>query len=332
MTANRSMQIGVHLGHWEREPNDVIGLAHEAESLGFESGWVSETGGSDAVVLASAIATATERIGVGTGILQMPGRTPATTAMSALTIDHLSRGRFRLGLGVSGPQVVEGWHGQVFDDPLGRTREYVEIVRSVLRRKEPVTAPGPHYPMPVGKGRALRTNVRPLRVDVPIYLAAMGPRNVALAAEIADGWLPLFFSPDHVTAFELPPLPAGFEVAPMVRVAIDDDIAVARDALRPTIALYVGSFGSRGVNFYRDLVMRFGFADAARAIQDAAMDGRRDDAIAAVPDELIDAVALVGPRDAVRDRLAAFAEAGVTTLLAHTSDVETMRALTEAAV
>ncbi len=332
MTANRSMQIGVHLGHWEREPNDVIGLAHEAESLGFESVWVSETWGSDAVVLASAIATATERIGVGTGILQMPGRTPATTAMSALTIDHLSRGRFRLGLGVSGPQVVEGWHGQVFDDPLGRTREYVEIVRSVLRRKEPVTAPGPHYPMPVGKGRALRTNVRPLRVDVPIYLAAMGPRNVALAAEIADGWLPLFFSPDHVTAFELPPLPAGFEVAPMVRVAIDDDIAVARDALRPTIALYVGSFGSRGVNFYRDLVMRFGFADAARAIQDAAMDGRRDDAIAAVPDELIDAVALVGPRDAVRDRLAAFAEAGVTTLLAHTSDVETMRALTEAAV
>ncbi len=332
MTANRSMQIGVHLGHWEREPNDVIGLAHEAESLGFESVWVSETWGSDSVVLASAIATATERIGVGTGILQMPGRTPATTAMSALTIDHLSRGRFRLGLGVSGPQVVEGWHGQVFDDPLGRTREYVEIVRSVLRRKEPVTAPGPHYPMPVGKGRALRTNVRPLRVDVPIYLAAMGPRNVALAAEIADGWLPLFFSPDHVTAFELPPLPAGFEVAPMVRVAIDDDIAVARDALRPTIALYVGSFGSRGVNFYRDLVMRFGFADAARAIQDAAMDGRRDDAIAAVPDELIDAVALVGPRDAVRDRLAAFAEAGVTTLLAHTSDVETMRALTEAAV
>ncbi len=332
MTANRSMQIGVHLGHWEREPNDVIGLAHEAESLGFESVWVSETWGSDAVVLASAIATATERIGVGPGILPMPGRTPATTAMSALTIDHLSRGRFRLGLGVSGPQVVEGWHGQVFDDPLGRTREYVEIVRSVLRRKEPVTAPGPHYPMPVGKGRALRTNVRPLRVDVPIYLAAMGPRNVALAAEIADGWLPLFFSPDHVTAFELPPLPAGFEVAPMVRVAIDDDIAVARDALRPTIALYVGSFGSRGVNFYRDLVMRFGFADAARAIQDAAMDGRRDDAIAAVPDELIDAVALVGPRDAVRDRLAAFAEAGVTTLLAHTSDVETMRALTEAAV
>ncbi len=331
MTANRSMRIGVHLGHWDREPTDVIGLAREAEALGFDSVWVSETWGSDGVALAAAIASGTERIGIGTGILQMPGRTPVMAAMSALTIDHLSGGRFRLGLGVSGPQVVEGWHGQVFDDPLGRTREYVEIVRSVLRRKEPVTAPGPHYRLPVGQGRALMTNVRPLRADLPIYLAAMGPRNVALAAEIADGWLPLFFSPDHVDAFELPPLPAGFEVAPMVRVAIDDDIAAARDALRPTIALYVGSFGSRGVNFYRDLVARFGFAEAATAIQDAAMDGRRDDAIAAVPDELIDAVALVGPRDAVRDRLAAFADAGVTTLLAHTSDVETMRALAEAA-
>ncbi|MDP9184967.1 MAG: LLM class flavin-dependent oxidoreductase, partial [Actinomycetota bacterium] len=268
---------------------------------------------------------------IGTGIHQMPGRTPAMAAMSALTIDHLSGGRFRLGVGVSGPQVAEGWHGQTFDDPLGRTREYMEIVRDVLRRKEPVTASGPHYPLPVGKGRALSTNVRPLRTDLPIYLAAMGPRNVALAAEIADGWLSLFFSPEHVDAFELPALPDGFDVAPMVRVAIDDDIAAARDALRPTVAMYVGSYGSRGANFYGDLVVRFGFGDAAHAIQDAALEGRRDDAIAAVPDALIDAVALVGPREAVRDRLAAFADAGVTTLLAHTNDATTIRALAEAA-
>jgi len=325
------MQIGVHLGHWEKEPNDVVDLARETESLGLDSVWVSETWGSDGVALASAIAAGTERIGIGTGILQMPGRTPAMAAMSALTIDHLSGGRFRLGLGVSGPQVVEGWHGQAFDDPLGRTREYVEIVRSVLERKEPLTAPGPHYPLPIGDGRPLVANVRPRRADVPIYLAAMGPRNVALAVEIADGWLPLFFSPDHVDAFELPPLPEGFDVAPMVRVAIDDDIAVARDALRPTIALYVGSFGSRGVNFYRDLVARFGFADAAAAIQEAALDGRRDDATAAVPDELIDSVALVGPPGAIRDRLGAFEAAGVTTLLAHTSDLGTIRALAEVA-
>jgi F420-dependent oxidoreductase-like protein len=325
------MLLGVHLGHWEREPHDVVALARDAEAAGFDSVWISETWGSDGVALATAIATGTARIGIGTGILQMPGRTPAMAAMSALTIDHLSGGRFRLGVGVSGPQVAEGWHGQTFDDPLGRTREYVEIVRDVLRRKEPVTATGPHYPLPVGKGRALSTNVRPLRTDLPIYLAAMGPRNVALAAEIADGWLSLFFSPEHVDAFELPALPDGFDVAPMVRVAIDDDIEAARDALRPTIAMYVGSYGSRGANFYRDLVVRFGFGDAAHAIQDAALAGRRDDAIAAVPDALIDAVALVGPREAVRDRLGAFADAGATTLLAHTNDATTIRALAEAA-
>ena len=326
------MKIGVHLGHWEREPPDFVGLARAAESLGYDSVWVSETWGSDAVVLATAIAAGTERIGVGTGIAQIPGRTPTMAAMSALTIDHLSGGRFRLGLGVSGPQVVEGWLGQTFDDPLGRTREYVDIVRAVLERKEPVTAPGPHYPLPVGAGRPLVTNVRPLRADLPIYLAAMGPRNVALAAEIADGWLPLFFDPEHVDAFELPALPEGFDVAPMVRIAIDEDIGRARDAVRPIIALYVGSYGSQRVNFYRDLVNRFGFEDAARAIQDAALEGRRDDATAAVPDALVDAVALVGPPEAVRDRLAAYADAGVTTLLAHTKDPEQIRALAEIAL
>jgi F420-dependent oxidoreductase-like protein len=293
--------------------------------------WVSETWGSDAVVLATWIAAATTWIGIGTGVLQMPARTPTAAAMSALTIDHLSGGRFRLGLGVSGPQVAEGWHGEPFVDPIGRTREYVDVVRRVLARQGAVTAPGPHYPLPVGRGRELKPNVRPLRSDLPIYLAAMGPRNVALAAEIADGWIPLFFSPEHADAFELPAVSEGFDVAPMVPCALDDDVAAAREMLRPTIALYVGSFGSRKTNFYRDLVVRFGFGDAARAIQDAALGGRRGDAVAAVPDALIDAVALIGPPQAVRERLGAFADAGVTTLLARVDDVRTVRALAEAA-
>jgi F420-dependent oxidoreductase-like protein len=327
------MRIGVHIGHWEGAPHDVVALAREAESGGLDSVWVSETWGSDAVVLATAIACGTQRIGVGTAALQMPARTPASVAMSALTIDHLSGGRFRLGLGTSGARVAEGWHGVTWDRPLGRTREYVSIVRHALRREGALTASGPVYPLPLpgGPGAALKTNVRPLRDDVPIYLAAMGPRNVALAAEIADGWVPLFFSPEHVEAFELPDLPDGFDVAPMVLTRIDDDLAAARDALRPTIAMYVGSYGSRTSNFYRDLVVRFGFGDAAATIRDAAMDGRRDDAIAAVSDALVDAVSLVGPKPAVAERTRAFAEAGVTTLLVKTTDTAVIRTMAEVA-
>jgi F420-dependent oxidoreductase-like protein len=325
------MRLGVHVGHWERTPHDVVALARESESCGLDSVWVSETWGSDAVALTTAIAGATERIGVGTGALQMPARSPTSVGMSSLTIDHLSGGRFRLGLGASGPQVVEGWNGAVWDRPLGRTREYVSIVRAVLRREGAVTAPGPSYPLPVpgGTGTALKPNVVPLRADVPIYLAAMGPRNVALACEIADGWIPLFFSPEHVEAFELPNLPDGFDVAAMVLTRIDDDVAAARDALRPTIAMYVGSYGSRTTNYYRDLIVRFGFGDAASRIQDAAMDGRRSDAVAAVPDALVDAVCLVGPKAAVRERTRAFAEAGVTTLLVKTTDPAVIRTIAE---
>jgi F420-dependent oxidoreductase-like protein len=325
------MRIGVHVGHWEGEPHDVVALAREAERSGLDSVWVSETWGSDAVVLATAIAAGTERIGVGTGVLQMPARTPTSVAMSALTIDHLSAGRFRLGLGTSGPQVAEGWHGAVWDRPLGRTREYVSIVRDALRREGRLTAEGPSYPLPrpAGPGVALRMNVTPRRADVPIYLAAMGPRNVALAAEIADGWIPLFFSPEHVDVFPLPEVPGGFDVAPMVFTAIDDDVAAARDALRPTIAMYVGSYGSRSSNYYRDLIVRFGFGDAARKIHDAAMDGRRDDATAAVPDDLVDAVSLVGPEAAIGERLHAFADSGVTTLLVKTKDEAAIRAVAE---
>jgi len=328
-----TMRVGVHVGHWEGRPHDVATLAREAEAAGLDSVWVSETWGSDAVVLATAVATSTTRIGVGTAVLQMPARTPATTAMSALTLDHLSGGRFRLGLGVSGPQVVEGWHGVPYGKPLERTREYVEVVRAALRREGPLTHDGDVYPLPLpgGQGKPLKMNVRPLRPDVPVYLAAMGPRNVALAMEIADGWLPLFFAPEHVGAFDLPALPDGFDVAPMVPVAIGEDLAAMRDAVRPQIALYVGAFGSRERNFYKDLVVRFGFDAEARAIQDAALDGRMTDAVGAVPDALVDAVALVGPVERVRDRLAAYAEAGATTVLAMTKDAATIRSLAQAA-
>jgi F420-dependent oxidoreductase-like protein len=323
------MRLGVHVRHWQGSPHDVAELARIAEAGGLESIWVSETWGSDAVALATWMAAATTRIQIGTGVLQMAARTPAQTAMAAITIDHLSGGRFRLGLGVGGPQVVEGWHGTAFDRPLERSREYIDIVRAVLRREDVLVAPGPYYPLPRpgGAGKPLRTNVRPLRPEVPVYLAAMGPRNVALAAEVADGWLPLLFGPEHADAFGLPGPPDGFDVSPMVLTAIDDDLGAARDAVRSEIALYVGAFGSRDANFYADLVRRYGFGADADAIQDAALEGRRADATAAVPDALVDAVALVGPIERIRDRLGAYAEAGATSVLAMTREPEVIRAL-----
>jgi F420-dependent oxidoreductase-like protein len=334
------VRIGIHVGHWEGRPNDVAGLAVEAERVGFDSVWTSETWGSDAAILAAWIASRTERIGVGTGVLQMAGRTPAATAMTALTLDHLSGGRFRLGLGVSGPQVAEGWHGASFDRPIERTREYVGIVRTILRREQPVTSEGPHYPLPVARGKPLKPNVRPLRADLPIYLAAMGPRNVALAAEIADGWMPYLYSPERAEVFA-DALEDGwqrgngdasaFDVAPVVAVAIGDDLGGCRDALRPHLARYVGGMGSREANFYKDAVTRYGFGDAAERIQEAFLDGRRAEAAAAVPDAMVDQLCLAGPIERVRERLDAWRAAGVTTLLAETRDVNAIRALADAA-
>ncbi len=326
------MRVGVHVGHWEGQPHDVAWLAREAEACGLDSVWVSETWGSDAVALCAAMAANTSTIGIGAGVLQMPARTPATTAMAALTLDHLSGGRFRLGLGLSGPQVAEGWHGARFDHASERSSEYVGLVRRALAREGTLTGEGPHYPLPLpgGAGKPLKANVSPLRADLPLYLAAMGPRNVALAAEVADGWLPLFFCPERVDAFELPPLRAGFDVAPMVHVAIGPDLDVCRDEVRPLIALYVGAFGPRGGNFYHQLVTRFGFGEAADRIQEAALTGGMADATAAVPDALVDAIALVGPAAMVCDRLAAFADAGATTVLARTKDATTIRVLAEA--
>jgi len=336
------VRIGIHVGHWEGRPNDVAELAREAERAGFDSVWTSETWGSDAAILAGWIAAATERIGVGTGVLQMAGRTPAAAAMAALTLDHLSSGRFRLGLGVSGPQVAEGWHGTSFDHPLERTREYVTIVRDVLRREAPVTSPGPHYPLPLpgGSGRPLKPNVRALRSGLPIYLAAMGPRNVALAAEIADGWMPYLYSPERSDVFATAVEDgwkrggrdrSGFDVAPVVAVAFGDDVGACRDELRPHLARYVGGMGSRDANFYKDAVARYGFGDAAERIQEAFLDGRRADAAGLVPDGLVDELCLVGTVERVRDRLDAWRAAGVTTLLAETRDPNAIRALAEAA-
>ena len=336
------MKVGVHVGHWEGKPHDVIALARTAQACGLDSVWVSETWGSDAVVLAAWIAACTDRIGVGTCALQMPARTPAAAAMAALTIDHLSGGRFRLGLGVSGPIVVEGWHGVSFASALTRTREYVDIVRAVLRRDAPLVHDGSLYPLPLpgGAGKPLKANVVPLRADLPIYLAAMGPRNVALAAEVADGWMPFFFSPERADVFT-PWLEEGFarrgdrrdvfDVAPIVPVAIGPDLVACRDEIRPLLPLYVGAYGVKGGNYYHDLMARFGFEGAAAAIQDAYLAGRRADATAAVPDDMIDAVSLVGPVDRVRDRLQAYAATGVTTLIGKTKESDTIQALGRAA-
>lgn len=336
------MRIGIHVGHWEGRPHDVARLAIEAERVGLDSVWTSETWGSDGAILLAWVAARTERIGLGTGVLQMPARSPAATAMAALTLDYLSGGRLRLGLGVSGPQVAEGWHGVPFDHPLERTREYVAIVRSILRRQAPVTAPGPNYPLPLpgGRGKALKPNVRPLRPDVPIHLAAMGPRNVALAAEIADGWIPFLYSPEQRATFtealqegtrKRQPGLHDLDVAPMVPVAFGPDLTACRNELRPLLALYAGGMGSARVNFYKDLVTRYGFGEAASQIQEAFLEGRRADAAALVPDAMIDELCLVGPVERVRERLALWRSAGVSTLLAKVRDVPTVRALADAA-
>ena len=248
----------------------------------------------------------------------------------------------RLGLGVSGPQVADGWHGSSFGHPLERPRGYVEIVRSVLRRDAPVTSPGPYYPLPVpgGSGKALKANVRPLRADLPVYLAAMGPRNVALAAEIADGWMPFLYSPDRPELFAEALREgwsrggrdaAGFDIAPMAPVAIGPDVVECRERLRPLLALYAGGMGSAGVNFYKSLVTRYGYGEAAEAIQTEFLQGRRTEAASLVPDAMIDELCLVGPVERVRERLNAWRASGVTTLLAKARDVATVRAIAEAA-
>ena len=318
-------------------PLELIELAQEAERLGYDSAWAAEAWGTDAVTVLSWLAATTSTIKIGSAIMQIPARTPANTAMTAATLDLMSGGRFLLGLGTSGPQVVEGWHGEPWGKPLTKTREYIEIVRAACRR-EAVEFHGDQYDVPyggdgaTGLGKPLKLMLRPVRKRIPIYLAALGPKTVRLAFEIADGWLPIYFSPERARdAFGYEPRD-DFDIAPTVQVVIDDDIADARDVVRPILALYVGGMGARGANFYNDVVRRYGYEADAERIQTMYLEGKQREAIAAVPDALVDDVALVGPKERVRDRLEAWRESGVTTLLVATRDAKTLRAMAELAL
>ena len=324
------MDLGVNLGYFGMGVDgDNVAVAQEADRLGYAVAWAAEAYGSDVPTVLSWIGALTEHIGLGAAVMQIPARTPAMTAMTAATLDTLSGGRFRLGLGVSGPQVSEGWHGVPFAAPLGRTREYVDIVRMALRR-DSVAYAGRHFTLPVpgGPGKALKLTIHPPRAHLPIYLAAVGPKNLELAGEIADGWHAIFFSPEHSGALvesvatgwrraergSEADFRAGFDIAPSVPVVVGDDVEAAADLIRPYAALYIGGMGSREQNFYNQLACRMGFEEAAAKIQDLYLDRRHRDAAAAVPFELIDATALIGPRDRIRDRVQRYAEAGVGTL------------------
>jgi F420-dependent oxidoreductase-like protein len=306
-------------------PQDQLAVVQEAERLGYDSVWTAEAYGSDAATVLAWLAAQTTSLKLGSAIFQMPGRSPAMTAMTAATIDELSGGRMILGIGSSGPQVAEGWHGQRFARQLQRTREYVAVVRKALAR-ERLQFQGETLELPLadGPGKPLKLTISPVQEQIPIYLAAIGPKNTALAGEIADGWIPTFFSPEHTgelrALLEEGAARSGrsldsFQIAPMVNTYVSDDVELARNLMRPVLALYIGGMGSRKQNFYNQLVQRYGFEDAAREVQDLYLDGRKEEAGAAIPAELIDLVSLCGPRDAVRDRIASFRDAGVGTLM-----------------
>jgi F420-dependent oxidoreductase-like protein len=339
------MRLGLNLGYSGSAMGMDLSLVQEADRLGFHSVWSAEAYGSDAVTPLTWVAARTERIRVGTAIMQIAGRTPVLTATTALTLDQLSGGRFLLGLGVSGPQVVEGWHGVPFGKPLARTREYVEIVRSVWRRERPVEFKGEYYQIPyrgadaTGLGKPLKSILHG-RPDIPIYLAAIGPKNVALAAEIADGLLPIFFSAQRMKIFHESldagfraagggKSLAGFDVAPTVAIVPGDDVDRCRAEIKPRLALYVGGMGARGKNFYNDLVSRYGYEGEARRIQDLYLAGKKEEAAAAVPDALVDEIALCGPKERIRERLEAWKTSGITTLICGVKSPEALRLMAE---
>src|ERR671916_289727 len=310
------MRLGLHVGYWGLglEAEDQLALVREAEELGFDSVWAAEAYGSDAATVLSWLASQTERIRIGSAIFQIPARSPAMCAMTAATLDNISNGRLILGIGASGPQVAEGWHGQRFPRQIQRTREYIGIVRKALAR-ERLEYDGEIYtlPLPDGPGKALKLTIGPVQERVPIYLAAIGPNNTQLTGEIADGWMPTFFAPDYVAdSKELlqegaqragKTLGDDFDIAPNVNVVIDDDIDQARDMVRHILALYVGGMGSKKQNFYNALMRRYGFEEAADEVQDLYLEGKKEEAANALPPELIDQTALVGPRERVAERL-----------------------------
>jgi F420-dependent oxidoreductase-like protein len=338
--ASGELKLGLNTGYWAGGPPEgVTDSIAEAEKLGYDSIWTAEAYGSDGLTPLAWWGSETQKLKLGTAITQMSARQPAATAMAAMTMDHLSGGRFILGLGVSGPQVVEGWYGMPFAKPLARTREYIGILRDIWARKGPVTNDGEHYPLPLpggtGLGKPLKASIHPLREDIPIYLGAEGPKNIALAAELCDGWLAMLFDPRNPGYFE-DALNEGFardgarrsrddfEVAATVPLIITDDVDAAADMLRPFYALYFGGMGAKGKNFHANVAIRMGYEEMIDEVQDLYLDGKRDEAGAAIPTELIDKLSLIGPKEKVRDDLEAWRESLVTTLLIQ-GDIETVR-------
>ena len=337
------MDLGLMLGYWGAMPApDWADKAVEAEKMGFTSVWTAEAWGSDALTPLAYLAARTERIALGTAVVQLAARTPTATAMSAITLDYLSNGRLRLGLGVSGPQVVEGWYGRPSNKPLARTREYVEIIRKVMAREEPLNFQGEFYQHPysgegsVGLGKPLKSIVHPLRREIPIYLGAEGPKNVAQTAEIADGWFPLYYSPyrQDVYADQLAGAKDDFQVAAisLFNVTEDDKPETIENALagtRAMLAFYIGGMGAKGQNYHTKLAARMGLGDAAVEIQDLFFDGKRDEAVMKVPLEFADEISLVGTPARIADRLAAWKESAVTEIMVHAGSVEQLRQAAE---
>ncbi|MEA2465997.1 MAG: hypothetical protein QOJ57_123 [Thermoleophilaceae bacterium] len=340
----RPLKLGLNTGYWAGgPPPEAEEAIAEAERLGLDSIWTAEAYGSDGLTPLAWWGASTKRLKLGTAITQMSARQPAATAMAAMTLDHLSGGRFILGLGVSGPQVVEGWYGMPFEKPLARTREYIGILRDIWARKGPVTNDGPHYPLPLpggtGLGKPLKSSIRPLREDIPIFLGAEGPKNIALCAELCDGWLAMLFSPEHEDLYRgsleegwgregARRGPDDFEVAASVPFIVTDDVEAAADSLRPMYALYFGGMGARGKNFHANVAIRMGYEGEVEEITDLYLDGKKDEAAAKVPTDLIEQLSLIGPPDKIRHDLDAWRESIVTTLLV-TGEVQTVRTAAE---
>jgi len=343
------MKLGLQLGYWgASKPANHGELVAAAEDAGFDAVFTAEAWGSDAFTPLAWWGRETSRLKLGTSIVQMSGRSPASIAMHALTLDHLSNGRVILGMGVSGPQVVEGWYGQPFEKPLARTREVVDIIRKVLAREAPVTNDGPHYPLPyngpgaVGLGKPLKSIVHPLRADLPIWLGAEGPKNVAQTAEIADGWIPIFYTPDTAGMYQ-PWLDEGFarpgarrtretfEIAATCHVQITDDPQPVIDFLKPVTALYMGGMGAKEQNFHKNVFERMGYAEITDQVQELFLAGKRDEATALIPDKLVDDMHIIGDAARVKDKVAQWEESGVTTLLVSAQSPDEVRQLAEVA-
>ncbi|MBK8314710.1 MAG: LLM class F420-dependent oxidoreductase [Acidobacteria bacterium] len=338
------MRLGLNVGYWGSSPVDNVALTQEADKLGSHSVWTAEAYGSDAVSPLVWLAAKTEKINVGTAIMQMTARVPAMAAMTAATIDLLTGGRMLVGIGASGPQVVEGWHGVPYGKPVTRAREYVEIMRKIWKREESLEFHGEHYDIPCkdgsGLGKPLKLIIHPLRNSIPIYLAAIGPKNVALAAEIADGWLPIFFSPERMNVYNEwldegfskagnGKSIANFDIAPTVSIQMGDDIDACRNQIKPNLALYIGGMGAREKNFYFNIACRYGYEEAANKIQDLFLAGKKMEAVMAVPDALVDEVALCGPRERIAERLQSWKTCGITTMICGTSDINAIRTMAE---